>query len=101
MILETGKFLREMRVSYKKTQKQMACLFNVSRGTYSSWESRYKNKILPESVFEKLPSVVGILNSGKYINMYIIDEPLLSNIGPQICAKKESIWKRILKWVKN
>ena len=101
MYLHTGSLLREIRLSYKKTQKEMACLFEVSRGTYSSWESRYKYKILPEKVFRKLPSIIDILNSGKYKNIYIIQKPLPEKTKINIFVEKESIWKRILRWIKN
>ena len=101
MYLHTGSLLRQIRLSYKKKQKEMACLFGVSRGTYSSWESRYKYKFLPEKVFRKLPFIVGILNSSKYKNVYILQKPLPKKTKIKIFVEKESIWKRILRWIKN
>jgi len=50
MIKNTGKWLRELRLVNKLTQKQTADLFGVCRSTYSCWESKYNKKILPESV---------------------------------------------------
>lgn len=46
----TGKDLRHLRIVNCVSQKIAADLFLTSRGTYSCWESRYKNKKLPKRV---------------------------------------------------
>lgn len=43
----TGNDLKLIRRAESKTQKEMADFFNVSRGTYSCWESRYKHIPVP------------------------------------------------------
>lgn len=104
MIVETGSYLRDLRVAHNKTQKQMSELFGVCRGTYSSWESRYKNKALPVKVCDKFHSVIGILNmaySNKYVNAILFDREEQKKLERKFENKKESIWKRILRWLKN
>lgn len=48
MKIFTGHELKMIRKTEGKTQKEMADFFNVSRGTYSCWESRYKHKPVPK-----------------------------------------------------
>ena len=47
MYIATGKDLRKIRIEYGMKQKEMAKCFKISRGTYSCWESRYKDLPLP------------------------------------------------------
>ena len=47
-----GRQLREIRIEKKMTQKEMADYFGVTRGTYSCWESRYKDKLLPRKKYQ-------------------------------------------------
>lgn len=44
--------IRSFRLRMKLTQKDMAWVLKTSRGTYSSWESRYKSKI-PSWLYRK------------------------------------------------
>lgn len=89
----TGRHLRELRLYYDQTQKQMAQLMGVCRGTYSNWECLYKDKQLPKAVKARLYHVIPILDrevwSKRAIIMPILNKP------------KKSFWKRILKWLKN
>ena len=50
MIRHTGLWLKEVRLANRLKQREACEFFKVSRGTYSSWESRYKARILPQSV---------------------------------------------------
>ena len=50
MIRYTGLWLKEIRLANRLKQREACEFFKVSRGTYSSWESRYKARILPQSV---------------------------------------------------
>lgn len=43
----TGNDLKLIRKAEQKTQKEMAEYFRITRGTYSCWESRYKNRPVP------------------------------------------------------
>lgn len=63
--------IRSFRLRMKLSQKEMACVLKTSRGTYSSWESRYKEKI-PSWLYNRYRKYMFRL-----------------------------IWERILKWVKN
>ena len=47
-----GRQLREIRIEKKMTQKEMADYFGVTRGTYSCWECRYKDKLLPRKKYQ-------------------------------------------------
>lgn len=78
----TGSDLRKQRLFLGLTQKKMAHYFGVSRGTYSSWESKYKHKRLPIYVQKKAKVHLSV-----------------AHIFAK--SKKESILKRILRWIKN
>lgn len=78
----TGSDLRKQRLFLGLTQKKIGEWFGVSRGTYSSWESRYKHKRLPIYIQKKAKIHLSIA--------HVFME-----------SKKESIWKRILRWIKN
>lgn len=100
MIIEhTGFWLREQRLYWCKTQKEMAKFFGVKRGTYSSWESRYKRKKLPHKILKLcigyLIALSAIETSREICSAYKFQQEFEKN------HKKESIWKRILKWIKN
>lgn len=83
IICFTGSSLRTIRISYGYTQKRMAELLATKRGTYSSWESKYKNKLLPKKVQRK-------------IHTFIMCETRRVRIHK---IKKESLFTRILKWI--
>lgn len=85
MIKFTGTSLRTIRISYGYTQKRMAELFETKRGTYSSWESKYKNKILPRKTQCKIWT-------------FIKNESAKLRIQ-ELKVKKESLFKRIVKWI--
>lgn len=74
----TGAWLRSIRLYCHLTQKKMAELFGVKRGTYSSWESKYKDKRLPNNVILMLIKLQIEIHKNK---------------------KTESIFRRILKWI--
>lgn len=76
----SGSWLRGIRLYDGLTQKEMANRLGTNRGTYSSWESKYKRRRLPQKV---LCRVYGYLFEPHKIEVY----------------KQESIFKRILKWI--
>lgn len=88
----SGHRLRDERLYWGKTQKQMAVWMGVSRGTYASWESRYKNRNLPENVRKKLFCIVTGWENQKFLYHHMQE-------FEEIFEEKESIWKRIYKWI--
>lgn len=89
----TGRHLREIRLYYDQSQKQMAQLMGVCRGTYSNWESIYKNKKLPKSICDRLYPIIPILDRKVWEKRAII--------MPIVKKTKKPFWKRIFKWLKN
>lgn len=51
MKITTGREIKIARLYLKKTHKQMADFFGIARSTYSGWESKYKNKLLPRQKY--------------------------------------------------
>ena len=90
----TGNHLKYFRKSHFLTQKEMAKYFGVCRGTYSNWECLYKEKRLPVHVIKKSIQVENKI----HLELYLQPERPKIEIYP---CKKESIFKRILKWLKN
>lgn len=93
MIVKTGSDLRKVRLEFKKTQKQIGELFGVCRSTYSSWESKYKEKSLPKKVIKRFPDI-GICMCCNEFTKDI--KGIIERVKK---LKKESILKRILKWI--
>lgn len=86
----TGKDLRALRIENGLTQKEAADIFLVSRGTYSSWESRYKNKKLPTRVIKD----AGFL-------MLLIRSPFISKKNIEFKQTQETKNKKgFLGWLK-
>lgn len=81
----TGTWLRSIRLYNSLTQEEMAKFMGTNRGTYSSWESRYKHKHLPSYVISR-----AILFSVGTHRMVIVDTE---------DEEKESIFTRIWKWI--
>lgn len=79
---QTGRWLKGIRLYDGLTQKEMASRLGTNRGTYSSWESRYKQRRLPQKILNRV--YVYILGKSTTIEVY---------------EEKESIFKRILKWI--
>lgn len=90
----TGNHLKYFRKSHFLTQREMAAYFGVPRGTYSNWECLYKEKRLPVHVIKKSICVENKIHLELYIK-----KPGKIYVCPEV--KKESIFKRILKWLKN
>lgn len=76
----TGAWLRSIRLYRQFTQKEMAKRLGTNRSTYSTWESRYKEKRLPNNVILML------------IKLQI-------EIHKNRKEKTESIFRRIIKWI--
>ena len=86
MVKKTGKYLRELRIMNGLTQKEAAEIFSTNRGTYSSWESRYKKKILPKKVL-----------SNYAIKMLILNHPAISKENKK--EIKKGLLEGIKKWI--
>ena len=82
-----GRQLREIRIEKKMTQKEMADYFGVTRGTYSCWESRYKDKLLPR---KKYQHKFLLLQFSK--NEIRETKPVIASFPNQICYKRKKNW---------
>lgn len=87
----TGKDLRALRIENGLTQKDAADIFLVSRGTYSSWESRYKNKKLPTRVIKD-----------EAFWMMLIRSPFISKKNIEFKQAQETKTKKgFIEWLKT
>lgn len=80
----SGSWLRGIRLYDGLTQKEMANRLGTNRGTYSSWESKYKRRRLPQKVLCRVYTYL----FGQHKIEYKVE-----------VYKQESIFKRILKWI--
>lgn len=85
MMYYSSQWLKDVRKTNRLTQREMASMFGVHRGTYANWEILYKDKKLPKHVIKKFTNVNMQLTYKSCIIMK-------SNI-------KETLFRRIWKWI--
>lgn len=82
----TGNDLKLIRKAEQKTQKEMAEYFRITRGTYSCWESRYKNRPVPRK--------------RHIVQFYVLEkryfpEITVTLVTDTIWSKIRRLWKKI------